>query len=70
MNKPAILITNYQIDLKKIVPVSIIPNQTNGDIDWINVYLFKELLKLNFLDHIINFLTLINFSGKITGKSG
>lgn len=49
-NKPTLLFTNFQIDLKYILPTVIIPIQINGDINWINVYLFKELLKLNFYD--------------------
>ncbi len=49
-NKPTLLFTNYQIDIDKILPVSIIPIQLNGEILWINVYIFKELLKLNFMD--------------------
>jgi len=53
-NKSTILFTNYQIDIKYILPMSIIPNQINGEIHWINVYLFKELLKLNFNDIFIN----------------
>jgi len=49
-NQSQLLFTNYQFDLNKIVPVAIIPNQLNGEIQWINTYLFKELIKLNFLD--------------------
>ncbi len=49
-NKPALLFTNYQISLEKITPVSIIPNQINGNLNWINTYIFKDVLKLGFLD--------------------
>jgi hypothetical protein len=49
-NKPTLLFTNYQIDLDKIVPMSIFPNQINGDINWIQTYLFKDILKLNFIE--------------------
>lgn len=49
-NKQALLFTNFQLALDKIVPVSIIPNQINGDINWIQVYLFKDILKLNFME--------------------
>ena len=50
LNQKALLFTNFQLALDKIVPVSIIPNQINGDISWIQVYLFKDLLKLNFIE--------------------
>jgi hypothetical protein len=49
-NKPTLLFTNYQMPIECILPVAIIPIQINGDINWTNVYLFKELLKLNFYD--------------------
>lgn len=49
-NKPIILFTNEQVDLNKIVPLSILPNQINGHISWIQAYLFKDIIKLNFLD--------------------
>jgi len=49
-NKPTLLFTNYQVDLDKITPVSIFPNQVNGDINWIQTYSFKDIIKLNFLD--------------------
>lgn len=49
-NKPTLLFTNYHLDLEKILPVALIPNQTNGDIHWIYTYIFKDLLKLNFTD--------------------
>jgi hypothetical protein len=49
-NKPAILFTNYQIDLEKILPIVIIPNQLNGEIQWIYTYIFKDIIKLNFID--------------------
>ena len=49
-NKPPLMFTNYQIDINQIIPLSIIPNRLHGGIEWINVYAFKELLKLNFYD--------------------
>jgi len=49
-NKSALLFTNYNLELKEIVPVAVIPNQTNGDINWIYTYIFKDVIKLNFLD--------------------
>lgn len=49
-NKPALLFTNYHLDLDKILPVAIIPNQTNGDVNWVYTYIFKDLLKLKFTD--------------------
>jgi hypothetical protein len=49
-NKPALLFTNYHLDLDTISPVAIIPNQVNGEIQWINIYVFKDLIKLNFID--------------------
>jgi len=49
-NKPSLLFTNYQIELNKILPVSVIPIKLNGDIIWSSVYIFKDLLKLNFLE--------------------
>lgn len=49
-NKPTLLFTNYQIDLHRIIPNVIIPNQINGQINWINVYNFKDMLKLGFPD--------------------
>ena len=49
-NKPALIFTNYYVDLDKISPVAIIPNQINGDINWVYTYIFKDLIKLNFLD--------------------
>ena len=49
-NKSALLFTNYYLDLDTILPIAIIPNQTNEDINWIYIYIFKDLLKLNFID--------------------
>ena len=49
-NQSTLLFTNYQIDLNKIAPIAIIPNHINGEIHWINVYIFKQLIKLNFQD--------------------
>lgn len=46
--KSALLFTNYQIDIDSIVPILIIPIPTDNDIDWVNVYTFKDLLKLDF----------------------
>lgn len=49
-NRSALLFTDYHLDLEKIVPTAIIPNQINGEIQWIYVYTLKEVIKLNFLD--------------------
>lgn len=49
-NKAALLFTNYQLDLEKIVPITVLTDQVNGDINWINTYIFKEVIKYNFLD--------------------
>ena len=49
-NKPTLLFTNYHLELDRILPVAIIPNQTNGDVNWVYTYLFKDLLKLKFTD--------------------
>ena len=49
-NKSALLFTNYHLDLEEIVPIAILPNQVDEEIQWIYTYIFKEVLKLNFLD--------------------
>lgn len=49
-NQSALLFTNYQFDLEKIIPCAMIPNQTDDDIQWISVYLLKDIIKINFLD--------------------
>jgi hypothetical protein len=50
LNQKALLFTNYQLDLEKILPTVIIPNQINGEVQWIYTYIFKDIIKLNFLD--------------------
>ncbi len=49
-NKTALLFTDYLLPLDKIVQTIILPNQINEEIVWIHTYLFKKVLKLNFLD--------------------
>ena len=49
-SQPILLFTNYQLQLDKIVPLVIIPNQVENEIQWIYTYKFKDLLELNFLD--------------------
>lgn len=49
-NKPALLFTNYPLDLEQILPVALIPNELSDDVQWIYTYIFKDLLALTFLD--------------------
>ena len=49
-NKPTLLFTNYPLDLEKIIPRTIIPNDRYSNLEWIYVYFFKQILLNNFLD--------------------
>jgi hypothetical protein len=49
-NKPKLLFTNYPLELDTIIPVSLIPNKTNDNINWIYVYSFKSILQIDFLN--------------------
>ncbi|MFA7202521.1 MAG: hypothetical protein WC188_02245 [Candidatus Caldatribacteriota bacterium] len=55
-NKPKLLFTNHHFDLDKIIPLSILPNERNGSLDWIYVYSFKNILKLNFIELFNNII--------------
>jgi len=51
-NKQPLLITNYMIDLNKLLFNVVIPIERNGELNYVYVYPFKPILEKNFYDLI------------------